>query len=254
MRLQKAGPRQIPPERRCCEVKTNGQRCGSMTVEGEKRCHIHGFYRHLNNGSSNIDVPLLEDENAILFVYSQVARALTYGVMPASNGNGIIRCCAGAQRLLENRRKQEQLAARKSVEEVDGLPDAESQDTAEGRQGDGEAVAMAETESERCDMPAEACGEGAGECAVTSDAGTMEETTAASELAESAIGDEDGEPEEPQRWRDAQPMRTIVPPPQFARSRTKFDNDVQRMSGKMMDSILQRDREIRARGGWALPV
>lgn len=254
--MQKTGPRQIPPERRCCEVKTNGQRCGSMTVEGEKRCHIHGFYRHLDNGSSNIDVPLLEDENAILFVYSQVARALTYGVMPASNANGIIRCCVGAQRLLESRRKQEQPAKRKNVEEVDGLPDPESQDSAESRREDGEAIAAGVTESESGDreMATEACGDGAEECAVTSDAGTIEETTAASELEDSTFCDEDGEPEEPLRWRDVEPMRTIVPPPQFAKSRTKFDNDLQRMSGKMMDSILERDREIRARGGWALPV
>src|SRR5690348_5858415 len=59
MHLQKAGPRTIPADRRCCEIKVNGQQCRGITVPGEKWCHMHGKFHALHNGYSSINVPVL---------------------------------------------------------------------------------------------------------------------------------------------------------------------------------------------------
>jgi hypothetical protein len=94
-------------ENRCVELNLSGYPCGLKAVAGHDRCYIHGIFRALNDGRCSIDIPLLEDAKAILFVYSQVARAMAQGAMPAANGNAIIRCCRGAQRLLEEQWKRE---------------------------------------------------------------------------------------------------------------------------------------------------
>ena len=103
-------PRETP---RCVELNLRGYPCGLRAVAGHDRCYIHGIFHALNDGRSTIDIPLLEDPQSILFVYSQVARALAQGVMPAANANGIIRCCNGAMKLLAEMRKHERFEERK---------------------------------------------------------------------------------------------------------------------------------------------
>ena len=101
-----------PEDRRCIELTLSGYPCRNTPVAERDRCYIHGLFRALNDGRSTIDIPLLEDPQAILYVYSQVARALAQGAMPA-NANGIIRCYKGAERLLGEQRKREQFEERK---------------------------------------------------------------------------------------------------------------------------------------------
>ena len=100
-------------DRRCIELTLSGQPCRNRPAAEQDRCYIHGLFRALNDGRSTIDIPLLEDPQAILYVYSQVARALAQGAIPAANANGIIRCCKGAERLLEEQRKREQFEERR---------------------------------------------------------------------------------------------------------------------------------------------
>ena len=100
-------------DRRCIELTLSGQPCRNRPAAERDRCYIHGLFRALNDGRSTIDIPLLEDPQAILYVYSQVARALAQGAIPPANANGIIRCCKGAERLLEEQRKREQFEERK---------------------------------------------------------------------------------------------------------------------------------------------
>lgn len=53
---------------------------------------------------------------------------------------------------------------------------------------------------------------------------------------------------EPHPW-SVEPVRKVVPPPQFADAREKFDNTLARLEGDMMMSLIKRNRAIRARGG-----
>lgn len=241
MLLQKTGPRVIPADRRCLEIKVNGQQCRGITVPGEKWCHMHGKYHTLHNGYSSIDVPVLEDEDSILFVLSQVARSLAGGTIPASNANGIVACCRMAERLLAEKRKQARF-------------EQKQQESGMGREADAAEVSEAATAAEVA-VPAEEA-DGAAHCEVQ-----VVSSTASEAVREAAGFGEPGETwqppcdeEEPQRWtvEPYDPDRKVVAPPQFADAPQHFQDTLDRMEGKMLDVVLKRNKERRAReaAGW----
>ena len=123
-------PRETPG--RCVELNLSGYPCGLRAVAGHDRCYIHGLFRALNDGRSTIDIPLLEDPQSILYVYSQVARALAQGAMPAANANGIIRCCNGAMKLLTEMRKHERFEERRKKKSGNRSQESESAQPAAG--------------------------------------------------------------------------------------------------------------------------
>ena len=51
----------------------------------------------------------------------------------------------------------------------------------------------------------------------------------------------------PQPWT-VEPEKKVIPPPQFANARKKYDDTLARIEGDMMMAVIQRDRESRARG------
>ena len=243
MFLQKTGPRVIPADRRCLEVKVNGQQCRGITVPGEKWCHMHGKYHALHNGYSSISVPVLEDEDSILFVLSQVARALAGGSIPASNANGIVACCRMAERLVAEKRKQARSEPRQ-------------QESGMGREADAAEVSGAAIETETGVAVAAVEGDVAANCEVQ-----VVSSTASEAVREAAGFGDPGETwqpacdeEEPQRWtvEPYDPDRKVVAPPQFADAPQHFQDTLDRMEGKMLDVVLKRNKERRAReaAGW----
>lgn len=217
-----------PREHRCVELNLKGQPCGLKAVQGRKRCYIHGLYWELNDGRSTIDVPLLEDEDSILFVYSQVARALAQGSMPPANASGILRCCRGAQRLLEEKQRHERFAAKMKT----GVRKQETEDS--------DTAAHPEHQPAQADATVPANLEN------SASAGEDEIRVTPAEDAGSA--DHESTEPEPQPWT-LPPDRKIIPPPQFADARKKFDDNLARSEGDRTKALIARDREIRARGG-----
>lgn len=219
-------------EHRCVELTLSGHPCGRKAVAERDRCYTHGLYRDLDNGRATLDVPLLEDPASILFVLSQVARALAQGAIPAANANGIIRCCRVAQRLLEEQWKRERFEARQKKA---GSRNQKSKDAATlpaedlPHQADATTPTDLQHSADRPISDAPAPGD-------TSDpAGALQ---AASDT-------------EPQPWKIEPPL-PIVPPPQFADAPEKFRNALDRVNGRQFEAIRRRDRAIRARGGSAL--
>jgi len=237
-----------PADRRCVELTLRGQRCASPPAAGHDRCYIHGIYHALNDGRSSIDVPLLEDEPSILFVYSEVARALAHGAMPAANANGIIRCCRGAQRLLEEKWKRERFEEKRArstehpaqnaataaphpaPHQTDAAVPCNLQDAAE-TPGVDSAVATATALPSIDDTDA---------TDASSEPNTLSASTSCAECDEA-----------PQPWRIEPPL-PVVPPPQFADAPEKSRRALERVNNQHMEAVLNRDRAIRARGGSSL--
>jgi len=184
----------------------------------------------------------------ILFVYSEVARALSQGAMPAANANGIIRCCRGAQRLLEEKWKRERFEEKRArstehpaqsaataaphpaPHQTDAAVPCNLQDGAE-TPGVEPAVATATA------LPST-------DNADATDASSEPNTLSAS------ISSADSE-EAPQPWRIEAPL-PVVPPPQFADAPEKSRRALERVNNQHMEAVLNRDRAIRARGGSSL--
>lgn len=249
MHLQKTGSRVIPRDRQCCQTKADGHPCGAYTVKGRDRCHMHGFYSDLDNGRSSIEVPLLEDKNSILLVISQVARALGQGMMPASNANGIIRCCRVAQQLLE-KEKAEGRSQESEAEEAD-------ESVAQGEPDQTDATVPCDCEVGAAPGIPAADPDGAlrdAAPAVSEDAGSMQAGPEADPDADAEAGGNPDSPcdaDEPQPWT-VEPGRTFVPPPQFADAPDKFQRALDRASGLQLEALNRRNREIWRRGGSVL--
>lgn len=241
MHLQKAGPRTIPADRRCCEIKVNGQQCRGITVPGEKWCHMHGKFHALHNGYSSINVPVLEDEDSILFVLSQVGRALAGGTIPASNANGIVACCRMAERLLAEKRKHARLEQRHQESGMGSAADAAEVSEAEAA----EVAAPAAEADDAANCEGELVSSTASEA--MADAETCSD---ADEVWQAACD------EEPQPWtvEPYDPNRKVVAPPQFVDAPQHFQDALDRMEGKMLDVILKRNKERRLREGAAWSV
>lgn len=259
----------IPQEHRCVELTLSGRPCGLPAAAGHDRCYIHGLYHALNNGRCSIDVPLLEDENAILFVYSEVARALAQGAMPAANANGILRCCRGAQRLLEEKARRERLEGKKRARPEEGnaqsaAPAASTERAPHLRPDQALAAVPGNLEDSAEKSGAELSPEVSPQSALANSAPSLQTSDAIGEpntlqASTSCARDESEEPAdphselepEPQPWT-VEPDRKVVPPPQFANAREKFDQTLARQEGDLTMALIQRGREIRARGGHGL--
>ena len=234
--------------RRCIELTLKGHPCGLKPVQGRDRCYIHGLYRDLD-GSTTINVPLLEDEDSLLIVYSQTARSLAQGRIPAAFANGILRACRGAERVLMIKLRREELEERKRARE----------ERASKKQGNaGHPVAQPEPDQVLAAHPTEnastqesteetagapykpgvgLCGRGdVGLCGPegTESNASPEDMGAASES-------------EPQPWT-VPPNKTHRSPVQFPYVREDFDDDIARMEGKWMDMYLAKNRAMRERG------
>ena len=115
---------QEPLERqRCTHRLTSGARCGRWADRDKKLCHAHHSYAE-TYGRHRVDVPLLEDEESIVFVLSQTAQALASAAMPPGNGLAIIGACKLATRLLALKLQQARDAARREVEKRREAPHA----------------------------------------------------------------------------------------------------------------------------------
>ncbi|HEV2279835.1 MAG TPA: hypothetical protein VGS02_16780, partial [Acidobacteriaceae bacterium] len=226
-------------KRHCIELTLSGHPCRNKPVAERDRCYIHGLFRALNDGRSTIDIPLLEDPQAILYVYSQVARALAQGAMPAANANGIIRCCKGAERLLEQQLKRERFEERKKKTGVRSQ-ESESAEPA--------ARPIIEDQQDQTDATVppkiDDCGEPG--CPMSPEVGDMGlEANGSPEVADMGAS---ANPTQP--WKVERPL-PVVPPPQFADAPEKFQRTIERVSDQRLEANLRRDRAIRARGGRA---
>ena len=244
------------PEGRCIELNLKGQPCGAKAVQGRDRCYTHGLFHALNDARCSIDIPLLEDENSILFVYSQVARALAQGAMPAVNATGIIRCCRGAQRLLEEKRREQKRAARTQHPAPGTQSPAPGTQHPDPQPHQNQPLATPPTVFENSESAPEAVPASPQEpIAVESPNSEPADTAPDSPMPDpqpnaldAAAENQSAEEPDPQPWTLA-PDKKPVPPPQFADARNKFDDALARMEGKMLTAVLDRNREVRARGG-----
>lgn len=249
---ENSSAREIPLDRRCVQLTLTGYPCGLKTVAGQDRCFIHGLYRALDDGRSTIDIPLLEDEHSILYVYSQVARALAQGSMPAANANGILRCCRGAQRLLEEKWKRERLKEKQDRQSTARSAGASASHPEPDQTRAANLENSADTEADT-----ETGGTAAADDSSSSicDLSPARETHAVEQpsalQATSCCGDNDDQSEEPQPWT-IEPQKEVLPPPQFADAREKFQRALDRVSNQQTDAVMRRNRAIRARGGSAL--
>ncbi|HEV2277166.1 MAG TPA: hypothetical protein VGS02_03250 [Acidobacteriaceae bacterium] len=246
-------------DRRCIELTLSGHHCRGTPVAERDRCYIHGLFRALNDGRSTIDIPLLEDPQAILYVYSQVARALAQGAMPAANASGIIRCCKGAERLLEQQLKRERFEERKKKTGVRTQESESAQPAASPLAKDQQAQTHATVpqnfdncEEPGCPMSPVDGDMGGAECSIA----CPERESNGSPAVEDAAGCpmspavEDMGSDPPQPWNVERPL-PVVPPPQFADAPEKFQRTIERVSDQRLEANLRRDRAIRARGGRA---
>ena len=270
MHYQKAGSREIPPDRRCQETKLNGQPCGSMTVPGHKYCHIHGRFRDLD-GASTIDVPLLEDEDSLLIVYSQTARSLAQGRIPAAFANGILRACRGAERVLMMKLRREELEERRLARAEAAAKSGNPSGNQIPQPEPAELLATPPTEIINDSSGAGAgapykpgvglcgrgdvglCGRGEvglcgrGEVGLCGPEGAPTESNSSPASGDMEDMSAAEVPDDPHPWT-IPPDKRQVSPVQFPWVREDFDDDIARMEGKWMDMYLAKNRAMRERG------
>ena len=67
--------------RKCHYIKTDGRRCGSPALRGQRFCYFH---YEVNRPTVNLDIPPLEDGNAVQVVLTDLARAVADGRIDTS--------------------------------------------------------------------------------------------------------------------------------------------------------------------------
>jgi hypothetical protein len=110
-----------PAERRCRRLREGGTQCRNWAIRGRELCYKHGRY-YRTRADRPIEVPLLDDEDAITLASTQAVRALAWGTIPAANGRAILAGCRVALELLTYRLAAEKLRTKRqqlglSVEE-----------------------------------------------------------------------------------------------------------------------------------------
>ena len=93
------------PDRQCQFTKSNGFRCEDWALRGHQHCFRHHQYLAARPDIP-IDVPLLEDEDALISLLSQTLRALAQGTIPTANGRAILAGCRIMQNILTRRLAQ----------------------------------------------------------------------------------------------------------------------------------------------------
>jgi hypothetical protein len=81
-----------PADRQCHYTKSDGQRCRDWTLRGQNHCFRHDRYIH-HLPERPVDVPLLEDEDSIVYLLSQTLQALAWGTIPVTNGRALLAGC-----------------------------------------------------------------------------------------------------------------------------------------------------------------
>ena len=87
-----------PAERRCRYDKADGSPCHNWAIRGQDYCHKHGIFLRARL-ERPIEVPLLEDEAAIVLLLSETMRALAWGTIPVSNGRMLLDGCRFAHKM-----------------------------------------------------------------------------------------------------------------------------------------------------------
>ena len=93
-----------PEHRRCKYTRADGKSCRDWAIRGQDFCHRHGIFLR-RESVQRIDVPLLEDESAIVLVLSETLRALAWGTMPVNNGRLILDGCRLAHSMQMEKQK-----------------------------------------------------------------------------------------------------------------------------------------------------
>lgn len=85
-----------PEDRQCRYTLASGRHCRRWAVLGHEFCHQHARWMDTRT-EGPIEVPALEDPDAVNLVLSQTARALAWGHIPAQNGRALVAVCRSAQ-------------------------------------------------------------------------------------------------------------------------------------------------------------
>lgn len=168
--------------------------------------------------------------------------------MPAINASGILRCCRGAHRLLEEKRKRERAEEEKRAQHrAHGSAD----DAPHPKPGQTDAAVPPNSdkcEETGCPMSPVVGDMGSGCpivcCERSADGAKSNGSAVTGDMNASASADE------PQPWNLERPL-PVLPPPQFADGREKFQCTVERLSSRRLEAILRRDRALRAHDGCA---
>jgi len=91
-----------PADRACGYLLGNGQKCCDWAIRGQKYCFRHDRFLHARP-ERPIDVPLLEDDDSLIYVLSQTIQSLAWGTLPTSNGHTILTACRLVQNCLDSR-------------------------------------------------------------------------------------------------------------------------------------------------------
>ena len=67
---------------RCQYIRTDGRRCGSPALKTKRWCYFH---YEVNRPTVNLDVPALEDGNAVQLALTDLARAVADDRIPLKN-------------------------------------------------------------------------------------------------------------------------------------------------------------------------
>lgn len=81
-----------PAERQCRYVKADGKPCRDWSIRGQDYCHRHDIFIHARV-ERPIDVPLLENQAAVVLLLSETLRSLAWGTIPVSNGRMMLEGC-----------------------------------------------------------------------------------------------------------------------------------------------------------------
>lgn len=81
-----------PADRQCSYTRSNGLRCRDWALRGFDHCFRHHHFFQASSGGA-IDIPLLEDEDSIVYLLSQALRGLAWGTIPVANGRALLAGC-----------------------------------------------------------------------------------------------------------------------------------------------------------------
>lgn len=85
-----------PEDRQCRYTFASGYHCRRWSVRGHQYCQEHGRWMECRVDGP-IEVPLMEDPQAVQLVATQTVRAVSWGHIPPANGRAILHGCRVVQ-------------------------------------------------------------------------------------------------------------------------------------------------------------
>ena len=85
-----------PEDRQCRYTFASGYHCRRWSIRGHEYCNQHGRWMECRVDGP-IEVPLMEDSQAVQLVASQTARSVGWGQIPPANGRAILHSCRVVQ-------------------------------------------------------------------------------------------------------------------------------------------------------------